>query len=129
MPGTYNETLTAVHNKFMGQLSTHVLDLSMGRPAADLRIDLHYEGQLLKTVITNADGRTDAPLVTGDDFKKGIYELIFHVAEYFKAQDVATPEPPFLSEVVIRFGVADVTTKYHVPLLVSPYGYSTYRGS
>lgn len=82
MLGTYNETLAAVHNKFMGQLSTHVLDLSTGRPAADLRIDLHYEGQLVKTVITNADGRTDAPLVTGDDFKKGIYELIFHVAEH-----------------------------------------------
>ena len=129
MLGTYNETLAAVNGKHMGQLSTHVLNLSTGRPAANLRIDLHCEGQLLKTVITNADGRTDAPLVTGDDFKKGIYELIFYVAEYFKAQAIATPEPPFLGEVVIRFGVADETSKYHVPLLVSPYGYSTYRGS
>lgn len=129
MLGTYDETLAAVNGKHMGQLSTHVLNLSTGRPAANLRIDLHCEGQLLKTVITNADGRTDAPLVTGDDFKKGIYELIFHVAEYFTSQAVATPEPPFLSEVVIRFGVADITSKYHVPLLVSPYGYSTYRGS
>ena len=129
MLGTYDETLAAVNGKHMGQLSTHVLNLSTGRPAANLRIDLHCEGQLLKTVITNADGRTDAPLVTGDDFKKGIYELIFHVAEYFKAQAIATPEPPFLGEVVIRFGVADITSKYHVPLLVSPYGYSTYRGS
>lgn len=113
----------------MGQLSTHVLDLSSGRPAANLRITLHREGQLLKTVTTNSDGRTDAPLLTGDELKAGVYDLVFQVDEYFRAQGSVTTAPPFLGEVVIRFGVADTNGKYHVPLLVSPYGYSTYRGS
>ena len=113
----------------MGQLSTHVLDLSSGRPAANLRIALHREGQLLKTVTTNADGRTDAPLLTGDELKAGVYDLVFQVGEYFQTQGIVTSAPPFLGEVVIRFGVADANGKYHVPLLVSPYGYSTYRGS
>ena len=113
----------------MGQLSTHVLDLSSGRPAANLGIALHREGQLLKTITTNSDGRTDAPLLTGDELKAGVYDLVFQVGEYFHAQNIAASAPPFLGEVVIRFGVADANGKYHVPLLVSPYGYSTYRGS
>lgn len=113
----------------MGQLSTHVLDLSSGRPAANLRITLHCEGQLLKTVTTNSDGRTDAPLLTGDELKAGVYDLVFQVGQYFRTQGGVTTAPPFLGEVVIRFGVADADGKYHVPLLVSPYGYSTYRGS
>ena len=113
----------------MGQLSTHVLDLSSGRPAANLRITLHREDQLLKTATTNSDGRTDAPLLTGDELKAGVYDLVFQVGEYFRAQGIVTSEVPFLGEVVIRFGVADANGKYHVPLLVSPYGYSTYRGS
>ncbi|MBC7369692.1 MAG: hydroxyisourate hydrolase [Undibacterium sp.] len=114
-----------------GKLSTHVLDLTTGRPASGLRIELHFHPagaapQLLKTVVTNADGRTDAPLLNASEIAIGSYELIFHVAPYFTAGGVASP---FLDRVPIRFAVADAEAGYHVPLLVTPWGYSTYRGS
>lgn len=116
----------------MARLSTHVLDTSAGRPAAQLAIDLYVltpTRQHLKSVVTNQDGRTDEPLLAGDEIATGTFELVFHAGAYMRAQGIALPEPPFLDEVVIRFGIADARGHYHVPLLLSPYGYSTYRGS
>jgi len=106
------------------KLSTHVLDLTTGRPAAGVRIELHdlTTGALLKTVHTNADGRTDAPLLCGEELKAGEYELLFHVGSYFHAKS-------FLDRVPIRFHITDPTAAYHVPLLCTPWAYSTYRGS
>ncbi len=114
-----------------GKLSTHVLDLTSGRPAPGLRIELHRHvagaaPQLVKTVVTNADGRTDAPLLNADEIAVGSYELIFDVAAYFTARGIASP---FLDRVPIRFAIADASAGYHVPLLVTPWAYSTYRGS
>jgi 5-hydroxyisourate hydrolase len=107
--------------------------MSTGTPAGGLRIDLHqwHEGRRehLSTVITNGNGRTDEPLLSGDHLSTGVYELVFHAGAYFRAQGAALPDPPFLDEIVIRFGISDPAGKYHVPLLVAPYGYSTYRGS
>ena len=114
-------------------LTTHVLDTARGRPAADLRVELFRldpsgEGRsLLKEVRTNADGRTGAPLLGGDELAGGVYELVFAVGEYFAGEEI--PDPPFLGRVPVRFGIADPTSHYHVPLLVSPWSYSTYRGS
>jgi 5-hydroxyisourate hydrolase len=85
--------------------------------------------KLLKTLRTNADGRTDTPLLIGDELTTGVYELVFAVGEYFAAQAAATTTPPFLDTVPVRFGISDVNAHYHVPLLVSPWSYSTYRGS
>lgn len=117
----------------MGRLSTHVLDTSAGRPAAGVRIELYTLGNgqrnLLKTVTTNHDGRTDAPLLSGDEFKPGAYELVFHTGPYFAGQTTNAAEPPFLDEIPIRFAMSEVNGHYHVPLLVSPWSYSTYRGS
>lgn len=116
--------------RMMARLSTHVLDTANGRPAGGMRVRLYAcDGeprQLLKTTITNPDGRTDEPLLAGERLPTGVYELVFSVAEYFAAPGGA---PPFLGDVVVRFGVADASANYHVPLLVSPYAYSTYRGS
>lgn len=115
----------------MGRLTTHVLDTAAGKPAAGLRILLKVLDRpagLPVEGLTNADGRLDAPLLEGDAFRPGQYELLFHVGEYFRAQGVALADPAFLDIVPIRFGVAE-NAHYHVPLLVSPYGYSTYRGS
>ena len=116
-----------------GKLTTHVLDTAQGCPAANLTIelwaiDLSGERTLLKTVQTNADGRTDAPLLIEDAFKAGVYELVFQVGAYF-AQQSELPEPMFLDRVPIQFGIASLEAHYHVPLLVSPWAYSTYRGS
>lgn len=115
-----------------GRLTTHVLDTASGRPAAGMAIALYrLDGEtrsLIKTVATNSDGRCDAPLLDGDAFATGEYELVFHVGDYLRAQNVTLPEPSFLNVVPIRFGMAE-QAHYHVPLLVSPYGYSTYRGS
>jgi 5-hydroxyisourate hydrolase len=119
-----------------GKLTTHVLDTAHGKPAANLAIELWAIGPettqktLLKTVRTNQDGRTDAPLLMGEDFKIGTYELVFSVGDYF-AQDSSTAESrqPFLDQIPIRFGIADANAHYHVPLLASPWSYSTYRGS
>ena len=117
----------------MGRLTTHVLDTMTGGPAAGLRIELHRleaGGRTsLRNVLTNADGRSDGPLLEGEAFVPGIYELVFHVGDYFKELGLVLPEPAFLGEVPVRFGIAAAGQHYHVPLLVSPYSYSTYRGS
>lgn len=118
----------------MTGLTTHVLDTALGKPAQDLRIDLfRLDGDsraLVKTVKTNADGRVDGgPMLIGDTFAVGTYELVFHAGDYLRANGVDLAEPPFLDAIPIRFGIADTTAHYHVPLLLSPYGYSTYRGS
>ena len=115
----------------MGRLTTHVLDTASGVPAQGMRVELHRLGDAapLATIDTNADGRASAPLLDGDAFKPGNYELRFHVAAYFRARGTKLSEPPFLDVVVIRFGIADAAAHYHVPLLVSPWSYSTYRGS
>src|SRR5580658_9417828 len=113
----------------MARLSTHVLDTSQGKPAQGVAIDLRFCGKLVKTAVTNIDGRTDQPLVSGDRLETGVYELTFHAGDYFRSMGIALADPPFLDHVVIRFGVADPAANYHVPLLLSPYGYSTYRGS
>ena len=115
-----------------GRLTTHVLDTATGRPAKGLAIELfRIEGQSrthLKTVATNDDGRCDAPLLAGAEFRTGEYELVFAAGDYLRGQGIKLPEPAFLDIVPIRFGMAEAR-HYHVPLLISPYGYSTYRGS
>ncbi len=116
----------------MGRLTTHVLDTANGRPGAAMRIDLFAvepNRRLLESVETNADGRCDAPLLEGPDFRVGIYELVFAAGAYFRALGTGLPDPPVVGEVVVRFGIADANEHYHVPLLVSPWSYSTYRGS
>ncbi len=118
----------------MGRLSTHVLDVTRGQPAAGVAVELWRLGDdesraLLKTVLTNEDGRTDAPLLDGDELRPGVYELVFLIGAYFAARGDLAPSPPFLDRVPVRFGVADATARYHVPLLASPWAYSTYRGS
>ena len=115
-----------------GRLTTHVLDTATGRPAKGLSIELfRIESQSrthLKTVATNDDGRCDAPLLAGAEFRTGEYELVFAAGDYLRGQGIKLPEPAFLDIVPIRFGMAEAR-HYHVPLLISPYGYSTYRGS
>lgn len=117
----------------MGKLTTHVLDTASGKPAAGMRIELSIlEGEAWRTLATvqsNPDGRTDAPLAEGPAFVKGNYRIVFYVADYFRLRGVALADPPFLERVPLRFGVADPQTTYHVPLLCSPWSYSTYRGS
>ncbi len=117
----------------MGRLSTHVLDTHSGRPAPGVAIELVVLDpageRILKRVVTNADGRTDAPLLAGEDFAPGIYELRFHAGDYFRARNVEMSDPPFLDVVPIRFGLSEPDGHYHVPLLVSPWSFSTYRGS
>ncbi len=115
----------------MGRLTTHVLDTASGRPAAGLKIELLRAGSdaPLKTIRTNPDGRADAPLLEGEAFAVGQYELLFHAGDYLRVQGAVLPEPAFLDVIPIRFGIADPAAHYHVPLLLSPYGYATYRGS
>jgi 5-hydroxyisourate hydrolase len=117
----------------MGKLTTHVLDTAQGRPAADVAVALYRNlGEryaLLKTTQTNADGRCEEPLLDGAAFSAGRYRLVFGAGAYFTRQGLALPEPPFVDDVVIDFGVADGNAHYHVPLLVTPWSYSTYRGS
>lgn len=118
-----------------GRLTTHVLDTMHGHPAAGVTIQLWRlhaanEGrELLKTVGTNTNGRTEEPLLTGTELVAGQYELVFAVGAYFAAMQVPVSIPPFLDEVPVRFGLADTDANYHVPLLISPWAYSTYRGS
>jgi 5-hydroxyisourate hydrolase len=113
----------------MSGLTTHVLDTAHGRPAAGVALRLLRGGETLANAVTNADGRCDAPLLTGGALTAGAYRLEFDVGAYYRGRGVALPEPAFLETVVIDFGVADPAVHYHVPLLVSPFGYSTYRGS
>lgn len=117
----------------MGQLTTHVLDTMHGVPAAGMVVVLYrIEGtaaQLVKAVRLNDDGRADGPLLDGTDLTPGRYRLVFNLADYFKALGVVLPEPPFLDKVPLDFGIADAGAHYHVPLLASPWAYSTYRGS
>jgi 5-hydroxyisourate hydrolase len=116
-----------------GLLTTHVLDTARGRPAANLqlqlfRLDPSNDGRsLLKEIRTNADGRTDAPLLGAGELEGGVYEIVFDDGEYFAEKGL--PDPPFLGRVPVRFGIADPSSHYHVPLLASPWSYSTYRGS
>jgi hydroxyisourate hydrolase len=112
-----------------GRLTTHVLDTSRGVPAAGVLIELRRDTRLLATARTNADGRTDEPLLAGDAFRPGRYVIVFHVGDYFAGVGRAAGETPFLDEVPVHFGIADPEAHYHVPLLVSPWAYSTYRGS
>jgi len=117
----------------MGRLTTHVLDTAGGTPAAGMRIDFAAAdgngAQAIRTVYTNAEGRTDEPLLAGEAMRRGVFELTFHVADYYRRQGRALADPPFLDRVPIRFAIADPAAHYHVPLLCSPWAYSTYRGS
>ena len=114
----------------MGKLSTHVLDTTLGKPASDLNITLYKKVneifELVKTIKTNSDGRCDEPLLEGVTLEEGGYELVFDVDSYFQRQKIKSP---FLKDVVIRFYVEDKDENYHVPLLITPFSYSTYRGS
>ncbi|HVJ40636.1 MAG TPA: hydroxyisourate hydrolase [Dongiaceae bacterium] len=114
-----------------GRLTTHVLDLVAGQPAAGLLIELWRCDAVafLKKVVTNQDGRIDAALLEGDELRRGTYELRFHAGDYLRRGKAATAEPAFLDVIPIRFGIADPGQHYHVPLLLSAFGYSTYRGS
>lgn len=117
----------------MGRLSTHVLDTARGKPAAGVRIALYRVAgnshRKVAETVTNADGRTDAPLLSGDDLTAGHYELVFYAGDYLRASGQASGEVLFLDHIPIRFGVPDADQHYHVPLLISPFAYSTYRGS
>lgn len=118
--------------KLMGRLTTHVLDTALGRPASGLKIELWSQGEnpaRISSHVTNTDGRVDGPIVEGEAFKTGEYELRFHAGDYLKATGQSLPDPLFLDIIPIRFGIAEPDGHYHVPLLVSPFGYSTYRGS
>lgn len=119
----------------MGKLTTHVLDMAHGCPAANLKIELWVidsqteEKTQLKSITTNTDGRTDSPMLNESEIKVGTYELVFSIGEYFAAKSANTTKPAFLDRVPIRFGISDASAHYHVPLLASPWSYSTYRGS
>lgn len=117
----------------MGKLTTHVLDTAHGCPAAGMQVRFsrveNGVASELRALTLNADGRADAPLLEGDAHRPGRYRLVFSVAAYFAARGVALPDPPFLDEVALDFGIAAADQHYHVPLLVSPWSYSTYRGS
>jgi len=112
----------------MGKLTTHVLDTGQGCPAGGLRIELYRDGERLRDVRTNADGRVDAPLLEGADFQVGSYELVFHAGDYLATTGQDLPEPKFLDLIPLHFGISE-DKHYHVPLLLSAYSYSTYRGS
>ena len=118
----------------MGRLTTHVLDTALGKPAANLLVELFIiEGETKRKLAqarTNADGRAPKPLLEGEAFRPGIYELLFHAGIYLDARSGhSLPEPKFVDMIPIRFGIADGDAHYHVPLLLAPFGYSTYRGS
>ncbi|WP_317203088.1 hydroxyisourate hydrolase [Janthinobacterium sp.] len=117
----------------MGKLSTHVLDIAQGKPGAGVKVALFSVGAegktLLKMDMTNADGRCGAPLLEGDSMKAGQYELVFNAGDYFAAQGIELPSPRFIDLVTLAFGIAHADQNYHVPLVVSPWSYSTYRGS
>ena len=116
----------------MTKLTTHVLDIYSGKPGKGIKVELFYinsqERTKLNSIVLNSDGRSDSPLVEKDKFKTGKYELVFYIGDYFK-NILKSEAPPFLDDVVIRFGISNNSEHYHVPLLVSPWSYSTYRGS
>ena len=116
----------------MTKLTTHVLDIYSGKPGKGIKVDLYYlqnnKKEKVNSIILNNDGRADKPLVEGSNFKEGKYEMIFFVGDYFK-KITNTSSTPFLDDVVIKFGISNTKEHYHVPLLVSPWSYSTYRGS
>ena len=115
----------------MTKLTTHVLDIYSGKPGKGIKVDVYYvsnQRNKLNSIVLNNSGRSEKPLVQGNDFKVGEYELVFFVGDYFK-QIINLPKTPFLNEVVVRFGISNPNEHYHVPLLVSPWSYSTYRGS
>tara|TARA_Y100000590_G_C15395680_1_gene891847 strand:- start:346 stop:696 length:351 start_codon:yes stop_codon:yes gene_type:complete len=116
----------------MTKLTTHVLDVYSGKPGKGIRVELYNiqsnKREKLNSVILNNDGRSDIPLIEGENFKEGRYEIIFYVGDYFK-KIADTPKIPFLDDIVIKFGISNAKEHYHVPLLVSPWSYSTYRGS
>ena len=118
----------------MARLSTHVLDTAHGVPAVGVRLALYRLGdgggsELVAEAITNQDGRTDAPLLSGEAIPTGRYWITFHAGDYFRARGMQLPDPPFVDVVQLHFGIAEAAGHYHVPLLVSPWSYSTYRGS
>ena len=116
----------------MGRLTTHVLDTANGCPAAGVAISLFRiqpQRELIAQGVTNADGRLESPILDGDSFQPGVYELVFQAGDYFRESQTDLPNPPFVDEITLRFGIADAGQHYHVPLLVSPWSYSTYRGS
>ena len=113
----------------MGKLTTHILDTAKGCPAQGLNIDIFRGDSHLGSVVTNADGRVDAPILEGEALLPGTYELRFHVGDYLRRTASGLKEPLFLDVIPIRFGIADASQHYHVPLLLSPFSYSTYRGS
>ena len=117
----------------MGRLTTHVLDTARGQPAAGVKIEFSVRDGTnwtpIKTVITNADGRTDEPLMTDDAMRAGQFQLLFYMGDYFRHAGVAFANPPFIDCIPLHFGIADTNAHYHVPLLASPWAYSTYRGS
>ena len=116
----------------MGRLTTHVLDTARGVPAAGVDVVLYRVDAELRELArarTNDDGRLDQPILQDEDFRAGVYQLVFQAGDYFRACGAAGDEPLFVDEVVLRFGISDAAEHYHVPLLVSPFAYSTYRGS
>ncbi len=118
----------------MGRLTTHVLDTTHGRPAGGVKIQLFQRDNNQQYILsaethTDKDGRCESPLLEGKSFAEGLYRLDFFAADYFKHEKVELPDPPFLDVVSINFGIAKADDNYHVPLLISPYGFSTYRGS
>ncbi|WPP01381.1 hydroxyisourate hydrolase [Pseudomonas sp. HR96] len=117
----------------MGRLTTHVLDAAHGCPGSAIKVELYrVEGTaltLVATALTNSDGRCDAPVLQGDEYRTGVYQIQFSAGDYYRARGVALPDQAFLDVVVLRFGIDANQEHYHVPLLISPYSYSTYRGS
>ncbi|TCT05769.1 hydroxyisourate hydrolase [Paralcaligenes ureilyticus] len=117
----------------MGKISTHVLDTMHGVPAQGVRIDLYRingaDRKLLKQAVSGSNGRCDEPLLQGDAMLQGVYELIFHAGDYFAAKGVPVPEPRFVDQIALRFGVAKPAQTYHVPLMFTPWSWSTYRGN
>ena len=116
----------------MGRLTTHVLDTAHGQPAGGVAVSVYRvdaQRTLVASTVTNADGRTDGPLLEGAAFRDGIFEIVFAAGAYFERGGAVTSKPPFVGDVVVRFGIGDSDAHYHVPLLVSPWSWSTYRGS
>ena len=125
--------LLKMEAKMAGRLTTHVLDTARGKPAAGVKISLYRVADgvhhLLGQSVTNADGRTDAPMLAGEALTVGVYELLFNAGDYLRASGQAQGDVLFLDQIPIRFGIPDAEAHYHVPLLISPFAYSTYRGS